>query len=317
MFQVVLITWCLFTFYHHFSFNWLAIKWAGQHDWQIWSHHRCISIKLHVSWWIIRNCLLQWTLLGGGRFEAGTLSICFSPVRHLDNHHLWDPNEFAVSCFRIIMYSIQVKHRPAVSTASEVLQRRDLSVSSSSLNEGTGCAVSSALLSIGCRLAHVSHHDTSSVSPRHKSCGVPEASGSRFTVWVILLQSTLMIGFWFSRGPSSGWFFPNSAFLVICPAACRRLPCDDGSTASALTLKISQNVSSCYVMITSCVVGWTAGDGITWIPVTATWWKIWVDEFCSTKVTHISRFLSRIRFLFLLLYIVAPFCLFMPPFIFT
>ncbi|XP_056149908.1 protein EFR3 homolog A [Lampris incognitus] len=30
--------------------------------------------------------------------------------RHLDNHHLWDPNEFAVSCFRIIMYSIQAQH---------------------------------------------------------------------------------------------------------------------------------------------------------------------------------------------------------------
>lgn len=32
---------------------------------------------------------------------------CF--LRHLDNHHLWEPNEFAVSCFRIIMYSIQVR----------------------------------------------------------------------------------------------------------------------------------------------------------------------------------------------------------------
>ncbi|XP_054619695.1 protein EFR3 homolog A isoform X4 [Dunckerocampus dactyliophorus] len=29
---------------------------------------------------------------------------------HLDNHHLWEPNEFAVSCFRIIMYSIQAQH---------------------------------------------------------------------------------------------------------------------------------------------------------------------------------------------------------------
>uniref|UniRef100_A0A3B5MEV2 Uncharacterized protein n=1 Tax=Xiphophorus couchianus TaxID=32473 RepID=A0A3B5MEV2_9TELE len=29
---------------------------------------------------------------------------------HLDNHHLWDPNEFAVSCFRIIMFSIQAQH---------------------------------------------------------------------------------------------------------------------------------------------------------------------------------------------------------------
>uniref|UniRef100_H3AWD0 EFR3 homolog A n=1 Tax=Latimeria chalumnae TaxID=7897 RepID=H3AWD0_LATCH len=30
--------------------------------------------------------------------------------RHLDNHKLWDPNEFAVSCFKIIMYSVQVQH---------------------------------------------------------------------------------------------------------------------------------------------------------------------------------------------------------------
>ncbi|XP_016096819.1 protein EFR3 homolog A-like [Sinocyclocheilus grahami] len=29
---------------------------------------------------------------------------------HLDNHRLWDPNDFAVSCFRIIMYSIQAQH---------------------------------------------------------------------------------------------------------------------------------------------------------------------------------------------------------------
>lgn len=35
----------------------------------------------------------------------------FSSVfSHLDNHHLWDPNEFAVSCFRITMYSIQVHY---------------------------------------------------------------------------------------------------------------------------------------------------------------------------------------------------------------
>lgn len=29
--------------------------------------------------------------------------------RHLDHHKLWDPNEFAVHCFKIIMYSIQVR----------------------------------------------------------------------------------------------------------------------------------------------------------------------------------------------------------------
>ncbi|XP_054670935.1 protein EFR3 homolog A isoform X6 [Grus americana] len=30
--------------------------------------------------------------------------------RHLDHHRLWDPNEFAVSCFKIIMYSIQAQY---------------------------------------------------------------------------------------------------------------------------------------------------------------------------------------------------------------
>lgn len=30
--------------------------------------------------------------------------------RHLDHHKLWDPNEFAVHCFKIIMYSIQVSN---------------------------------------------------------------------------------------------------------------------------------------------------------------------------------------------------------------
>ncbi|NWH99986.1 EFR3A protein, partial [Tichodroma muraria] len=29
---------------------------------------------------------------------------------HLDHHKLWDPNEFAVSCFKIIMYSIQAQY---------------------------------------------------------------------------------------------------------------------------------------------------------------------------------------------------------------
>uniref|UniRef100_A0A9L0RXG3 EFR3 homolog A n=1 Tax=Equus caballus TaxID=9796 RepID=A0A9L0RXG3_HORSE len=30
--------------------------------------------------------------------------------RHLDHHKLWDPNEFAVHCFKIIMYSIQAQY---------------------------------------------------------------------------------------------------------------------------------------------------------------------------------------------------------------
>lgn len=30
-------------------------------------------------------------------------------IRHLDNHHLWVPNYFAIYTFRIIMFSIQVQ----------------------------------------------------------------------------------------------------------------------------------------------------------------------------------------------------------------
>lgn len=46
-----------------------------------------------------------------GRAAFGNMNNAVRPVLvHLDNHHLWDPNEFAVSCFRIIMYSIQAQH---------------------------------------------------------------------------------------------------------------------------------------------------------------------------------------------------------------
>ncbi|XP_056266489.1 protein EFR3 homolog A isoform X2 [Pseudoliparis swirei] len=46
-----------------------------------------------------------------GRAAYGNMDNAVRPVLvHLDNHQLWDPNEFAVSCFRIIMYSIQVQH---------------------------------------------------------------------------------------------------------------------------------------------------------------------------------------------------------------
>lgn len=41
------------------------------------------------------------------------VSLIFA-YRHLDHHKLWDPNEFAVSCFKIIMYSIQVGFSPVV-----------------------------------------------------------------------------------------------------------------------------------------------------------------------------------------------------------
>uniref|UniRef100_A0A665UNX1 EFR3 homolog A (S. cerevisiae) n=1 Tax=Echeneis naucrates TaxID=173247 RepID=A0A665UNX1_ECHNA len=46
-----------------------------------------------------------------GRAAYGNMNNAVRPILvHLDNHHLWDPNEFAVSCFKIIMYSIQAQH---------------------------------------------------------------------------------------------------------------------------------------------------------------------------------------------------------------
>uniref|UniRef100_A0A8C2H2Z9 EFR3 homolog A (S. cerevisiae) n=1 Tax=Cyprinus carpio TaxID=7962 RepID=A0A8C2H2Z9_CYPCA len=46
-----------------------------------------------------------------GRAAYGNMNNAVHPVLvHLDNHRLWDPNDFAVSCFRIIMYSIQAQH---------------------------------------------------------------------------------------------------------------------------------------------------------------------------------------------------------------
>lgn len=37
---------------------------------------------------------------------------CFLPHSHLDNHSLWEPKVFAIRCFKIIMYSIQVRWLP-------------------------------------------------------------------------------------------------------------------------------------------------------------------------------------------------------------
>ncbi|XP_031435065.1 protein EFR3 homolog A isoform X3 [Clupea harengus] len=46
-----------------------------------------------------------------GRAAYGNMNNAVRPVLvHLDNHRLWDTNEFSVSCFRIIMYSIQAQH---------------------------------------------------------------------------------------------------------------------------------------------------------------------------------------------------------------
>lgn len=39
---------------------------------------------------------------------TSSLSSCLCSLRHLDNHSLWEGKTFAVRCFKIIMYSIQV-----------------------------------------------------------------------------------------------------------------------------------------------------------------------------------------------------------------
>lgn len=40
--------------------------------------------------------------------ETSFLLSRLCPLRHLDNHSLWEGKTFAVRCFKIIMYSIQV-----------------------------------------------------------------------------------------------------------------------------------------------------------------------------------------------------------------
>ncbi|XP_076412098.1 protein EFR3 homolog A isoform X5 [Peromyscus maniculatus bairdii] len=46
-----------------------------------------------------------------GRATFGNMNNAVRPVfAHLDYHKLWDPNEFAVHCFKIIMYSIQAQY---------------------------------------------------------------------------------------------------------------------------------------------------------------------------------------------------------------
>uniref|UniRef100_A0A8C0H9T9 Protein EFR3 homolog A n=1 Tax=Chelonoidis abingdonii TaxID=106734 RepID=A0A8C0H9T9_CHEAB len=56
---------------------------------------------------LAENCFRE--LLG--RATYGNMNNAVRPVfAHLDHHKLWDPNEFAVSCFKIIMYSIQAQY---------------------------------------------------------------------------------------------------------------------------------------------------------------------------------------------------------------
>ncbi|KAG8122971.1 hypothetical protein E2320_018417, partial [Naja naja] len=46
-----------------------------------------------------------------GRAAYGNIKNAIKPVLiHLDNHSLWEPNTFAIRCFKIIMYSIQPQH---------------------------------------------------------------------------------------------------------------------------------------------------------------------------------------------------------------
>ncbi|CAI5778830.1 protein EFR3 homolog A isoform X1 [Podarcis lilfordi] len=56
---------------------------------------------------LAENCFRE--LLG--RATYGNMNNAVRPVfAHLDHHRLWDPNEFAVHCFKIIMYSIQAQY---------------------------------------------------------------------------------------------------------------------------------------------------------------------------------------------------------------
>ncbi|XP_035226365.1 protein EFR3 homolog B-like isoform X2 [Stegodyphus dumicola] len=62
-------------------------------------------------WSLAENCLRE--LMGRATF--GNVRSVIRPVlKHLDNHKLWDPNDFAVHTFKIIMYSIQAQYSYAV-----------------------------------------------------------------------------------------------------------------------------------------------------------------------------------------------------------
>ncbi|XP_067135174.1 protein EFR3 homolog B isoform X2 [Centruroides vittatus] len=62
-------------------------------------------------WTLAENCLRE--LMGRATF--GHVRSVMNPVlKHLDNHDLWVPNDFAVHTFKIIMYSIQAQYSYAV-----------------------------------------------------------------------------------------------------------------------------------------------------------------------------------------------------------
>ncbi|XP_062835980.1 protein EFR3 homolog A isoform X2 [Anolis carolinensis] len=70
--------------------------------------------------YLAENCFRE--LLG--RATYGNMNHAVRPVfAHLGHHKLWDPNEFAVHCFKIIMYSIQAQYSHHV--IQEILRHLD------------------------------------------------------------------------------------------------------------------------------------------------------------------------------------------------
>jgi len=60
---------------------------------------------------LAENCLRDLV----GRASFGTIRSVITPVfKHLDLHELWEPNDFAIYTFRVIMFSIQVQYSYAV-----------------------------------------------------------------------------------------------------------------------------------------------------------------------------------------------------------
>jgi len=60
---------------------------------------------------LAENCLRELV----GRASFGTIRSVITPVfKHLDLHELWEPNDFAIYTFRVIMFSIQVQYSYAV-----------------------------------------------------------------------------------------------------------------------------------------------------------------------------------------------------------
>lgn len=69
----------------------------------IYDTNVCVTVFLVL-------CLVHLVDLNGWCWLVGTSFLLsrLCPLRHLDNHSLWEGKTFAVRCFKIIMYSIQV-----------------------------------------------------------------------------------------------------------------------------------------------------------------------------------------------------------------